>query len=254
MIRIVCCLFLLLFGASTSQAKQKPAYRLLVRGSISKIAIKRVVQRHRKSIQYCFNQALTRNPAAFGQVLFSWLIDFRGRVIRVRILRRSYPDSLALRCIKRKILRWRFPRPRGGGIVLVHYPFQVVRGNHRHKYNHLRFPSPRSKRRKAPTTTRRYTGFISKANIRRVVFAYRKRIKACYRKSLVISPKLHGKLVMQWVIRPNGDTTSVSIVKNSMQNPEVGRCLLREIQTWAFPKPRGGGYVKIRYPFLFQRR
>ena len=34
---------------------------------------------------------------------------------------------------------------------------------------------------------------------------------------------------------------------------EVERCIGAKIRTWKFPKPKGGGIVIVRYPFVFKR-
>jgi len=36
-----------------------------------------------------------------------------------------------------------------------------------------------------------------------------------------------------------------------MNNASVETCVTRRIAQWIFPKPKGGGMVVVKYPFIF---
>ena len=43
-----------------------------------------------------------------------------------------------------------------------------------------------------------------------------------------------------------GDERQITMAKAE----GVERCITGKIKNWAFPRPRGGGTVEVRYPFI----
>ncbi|MCA9671557.1 MAG: AgmX/PglI C-terminal domain-containing protein [Myxococcales bacterium] len=97
-----------------------------VRGSLSKPVIRRIVRRHLNIIRYCYQRQLMRNPTLQGSVWLRFVIAPSGRVASARVEARSTLKDLRVRsCIARSARRWLFPRPAGGGIVVVNYPINL---------------------------------------------------------------------------------------------------------------------------------
>ena len=95
-------------------------------------------------------------------------------------------------------------------------------------------------------------GDLDKAIIRRYVKRNISKITYCYEKELVRTPGLFGKIDMEWTITADGLVREAKPKASTMNNPEVERCIAEKIRTWEFPKPKGGGIVVVRYPFVFK--
>ncbi|HET6582463.1 MAG TPA: AgmX/PglI C-terminal domain-containing protein, partial [Nannocystaceae bacterium] len=94
-------------------------------------------------------------------------------------------------------------------------------------------------------------GSLDKDIIRRIVRAHLGKIRACYETQLSTSPTLAGKVVVSFVIDPDGAVKSSSLKESTMGNADVDRCVLKAVKAMAFPKPVGGGVVAVTYPFVF---
>ena len=55
-----------------------------------------------------------------------------------------------------------------------------------------------------------------------------------------------------FTIAANGMVQSASVTETTLKNSEVERCITAKIRTWKFPKPKGGGIVIVKYPFIFK--
>ena len=95
-------------------------------------------------------------------------------------------------------------------------------------------------------------GSLDKELIRRVINAHRAQIRYCYEKELVRTPGIFGKVNVEWVITAEGSVRTSKVKESTLSNKEVGRCVASKIRTWKFPKPKGGGIVIVRYPFVFK--
>lgn len=91
-------------------------------------------------------------------------------------------------------------------------------------------------------------GAMDKNVIRRVIRQQLPRVRFCYERQLQARPTLSGKVVAQFEISPEGATTNVDV---KGLDPSVSMCIAHALRTVRFPKPRGGGVVKVSYPFVF---
>jgi len=103
---------------------------------------------------------------------------------------------------------------------------------------------------KAPKRKMRVRGHLSREAVARVVRKHLREIQYCYEKNLLLSPKLAGKLIMEWTINLAGSVSVVKTKHNSMRSPAVAMCISAKIKSWKFPKPKGG-VVVVSYPFIF---
>lgn len=95
-------------------------------------------------------------------------------------------------------------------------------------------------------------GSLDKEIIRRVIKQHLAQIRYCYEKELVTSPGLFGKVATKFTISAGGTVQSASVAQSTLKNAEVERCITAKIRTWRFPKPKGGGIVIVKYPFIFK--
>ena len=99
-----------------------------VKGALDKDIVRRVVRAHLGEVRSCYNDGLARDPTLTGTVAIQFTIGPEGSVPVAVVAR----DNLGMRdvgtCIARAVKRWRFPKPQGGGNVVVTYPFRLVPG------------------------------------------------------------------------------------------------------------------------------
>lgn len=92
-------------------------------GEIEPGLVEKTIQKHRFELQLCFELALRRNQLARGTMEWKWRIDSRGAISDISLVSSSIEDRKMIDCIRDKMGKWRFPRPRRGSIE-VSYPFE----------------------------------------------------------------------------------------------------------------------------------
>jgi hypothetical protein len=91
--------------------------------SLRKSDVKRTIDAHVDDVRTCYEEALLGTPAAQGRVEIRFGIGPSGKVEAVAVARNSTGVEQIACCIADAVLRWRFPKPEGSGLVLVTYPF-----------------------------------------------------------------------------------------------------------------------------------
>lgn len=99
----------------------------VVTGSLDKEIIRRVIRRHRREVAYCYERELQKDKTLSGQVKVKFTISGNGSVIAAVVSESSLKNRTVESCVTDKIRRWAFPEPKGGGIVVVNYPFNFSR-------------------------------------------------------------------------------------------------------------------------------
>lgn len=93
-------------------------------GGLSKEVIGEVIRRHANQIKYCYETELQKSPDLQGKVEVSFTIDGSGSVSQAVATHDDVGSNRAVsNCMVQRIRRWRFPEPKGGGQVLVTYPW-----------------------------------------------------------------------------------------------------------------------------------
>jgi hypothetical protein len=94
------------------------------------------------------------------------------------------------------------------------------------------------------------TGDLDKNIIRRYIRQKLPQIEYCYQKQLTVKPDLAGTITTQFTI--NGNGAVISVKGGGMGNRDVEGCVEEAIRSIQFPKPTGGGFVNVTYPFTFR--
>lgn len=111
-------------GGGGKRTTQIVPGRTTVVGGLDRSVIAEVIRRYQSQIRFCYERELQKNPSLEGRVSTSFTIDGTGRVSEVHIQEDSVGSNGAVgRCISQRIRRWRFPEPKGGGEVIVNYPW-----------------------------------------------------------------------------------------------------------------------------------
>lgn len=116
-------------GASLSQGKTGKGFvdgldeEIIVAGGLDRSVIERIIRRNLGDINYCYERRLNARPNLSGIFEAKFSIGANGRVQSVRAARDTLSDRTLDSCIRGSIKTWKFPRPVGGTVVNVNYPF-----------------------------------------------------------------------------------------------------------------------------------
>ena len=98
-----------------------------VLGAIDPELIRKVIREHADQVRYCYEQQLTLNPKLGGKVAIQWNINADGDASDTVLDRADSTGEPGLdkvaACIMSRIVTWEFPKPKGGGIAVVTYPW-----------------------------------------------------------------------------------------------------------------------------------
>ena len=86
-------------------------------------------------------------------------------------------------------------------------------------------------------------------NIKRLV----PKVKACAQKSLIEDPSPTTRITISFAIQSDGSTRDAKVVQNTGNDRAMAACIEGVFEKARFPKPRGGGIVRVKYPFIFDR-
>ncbi len=95
---------------------------------LDKSLIDEVIKRHMNQIRYCYQRQLTRDPDLAGKVKVFFVIAPDGSVSKANIKSSSLDNESAESCIANRFMTFQFPKVKGGGIVMVSYPFLFAPG------------------------------------------------------------------------------------------------------------------------------
>jgi TonB family protein len=97
-----------------------------VRGSLDKEIIRRIIRRHINEVKFCYEQELTKKPTLGGRIMVQFTIAASGQVIASVLQNSTMGSAKVENCTVQAVRRWEFPKPLGGGIVIVSYPFVLT--------------------------------------------------------------------------------------------------------------------------------
>ncbi len=90
----------------------------------------------------------------------------------------------------------------------------------------------------------------SSGAIAATVKQYRSGIKYVYNKELLANPALSGKLVVTFVILPDGSVESPEVRQSNLNWPSLEDAVLKRMRHWKFPRSSGAP-VRVTFPFVF---
>jgi hypothetical protein len=98
-----------------------------VRAGIPATVIQQLVAERLPSMRICYEMAMLQKPDLKGELTLSWTIQPNGSVSDVLSESKTIDENLLHPCLRERIVLWKFPHPKGGGIVNVKYPFVFSR-------------------------------------------------------------------------------------------------------------------------------
>jgi TonB family protein len=94
-----------------------------VMGSLDKELIRQVIARNRGQIRFCYESLLNRYPKLGGKVAIRFTISATGSVVASSLAQSTANNPELEQCVAGRVRTWQFPQPKGGGVVVVTYPF-----------------------------------------------------------------------------------------------------------------------------------
>jgi TonB family protein len=110
-------------GGRRAKAPEVMPGQAAVRGSLDKEIIRRIIRRHINEVKYCYEQELTKKADLGGRVAVQFTISGTGSVMSSVLQQSTMGNPKVENCVVQAVRRWEFPKPQGGGIVIVTYPF-----------------------------------------------------------------------------------------------------------------------------------
>ena len=107
--------------ASVPDPPLPPVVNLI--GTLDKDLIRRTIRQHINEVKFCYEQQLTKKPDLDGRLLVKFVIGGTGLVLSSQVENSTLHEASVEQCVVTAVRRWSFPRPQGGGIVVVSYPF-----------------------------------------------------------------------------------------------------------------------------------
>jgi hypothetical protein len=87
-------------------------------GTIDAKAVNTFINSNFGQVKACYERRLRNNPLLEGKVDLNIGVSTRGKVTSVVVNRDTVRDAEMLRCVKKVIRGWRFPKPEGGRVII----------------------------------------------------------------------------------------------------------------------------------------
>ncbi len=96
---------------------------LSVRGMLDRDIIRRTIRRHINEVRFCYEQELSTHRDLAGRMVVQFSIAGSGQVLASVMQSSTLGNARVENCAVQAVRRWEFPKPDGGGLVMVSYPF-----------------------------------------------------------------------------------------------------------------------------------
>ena len=100
--------------------------RTRIIGGLSQEVVGRYIKRYWAQFKFCYERELSKAPNLYGKITTTFTIAGNGRVTEAQTLQSTMHNNNVEQCLLRVIRRIRFPAPKGGGEVIVTYPFMFT--------------------------------------------------------------------------------------------------------------------------------
>ena len=113
-------------GSSKKKSKGKISAaggQAIILGALDKSLIDKVIKQNQAKFAYCYQRELVKNPELKGKVTLNFTISKTGSVAKSTTYKTTLKSASAEACMNQQMKMLKFPEPKGGGIVIVKYPF-----------------------------------------------------------------------------------------------------------------------------------
>lgn len=95
----------------------------VIMGALNKCTIDSYVRKSIGEIRQCYENELAKDRKLAGRVVINFIISASGNVSSAKVQRTTMGSAEVENCVAGVIKKIKFPAPKGGGIVIVNYPF-----------------------------------------------------------------------------------------------------------------------------------
>ena len=106
---------------------EAPPAAMVSMGSLDRSLIHKVVRANRGQVRWCHEYQLQEFPSLQGRVTVKFVIAPTGTVATSTVAQSTVNNSALEACLAGRVRTWKFPKPKGGGVVIVTYPFDFAR-------------------------------------------------------------------------------------------------------------------------------
>ncbi|MCB9765684.1 MAG: AgmX/PglI C-terminal domain-containing protein [Alphaproteobacteria bacterium] len=96
----------------------------IILGALDRAPLEQVLEQNLDAILACYERELEKDPELGGKVVMKFVITKDGTVTKAAPKVSTLGNQAAEACLTSRLLDLRFPEPKGGGIVIVSYPFR----------------------------------------------------------------------------------------------------------------------------------
>jgi TonB family protein len=97
-----------------------------VRGALDREIVRRVIRSHINEVKFCYEQEMTTRSELGGRIMVQFTIAPGGQVLTSVLQSSTMGNARVENCTVQAVRRWEFPKPQGGGLVMVSYPFVLT--------------------------------------------------------------------------------------------------------------------------------
>lgn len=101
----------------------------VIMGALNRCTIDSYVRKSVDEIKKCYENELVKDPKIAGRVVINFIISASGDVSSSKVQRTSMNNPKVEKCTAEVVKKIKFPKPKGGGIVIVNYPFLFKNGD-----------------------------------------------------------------------------------------------------------------------------
>ena len=91
--------------------------------AMDRALIDKVIKQNMNRLRYCYQRELSKDPTLSGKSVVKFSIDKAGGVSSAAIKSSSMNSAAVESCMTKTFMSFNFPEPKGGGVVIVSYPF-----------------------------------------------------------------------------------------------------------------------------------
>jgi hypothetical protein len=94
----------------------------IIMGALDKSGIDGVFRKNMSQLRLCYDRALRAKPGVSGTITVKMVVARDGSVSKVKTKKTTMNNASLESCLNRQVERFKFARPKGGGIAIVSYP------------------------------------------------------------------------------------------------------------------------------------
>jgi outer membrane biosynthesis protein TonB len=97
-------------------------------GGLDRDVVDTIVRQRKDRIRLCYERQLNFKPTLSGKLTVQFVIGKEGKVLQATLAEDTMRDDAVRNCLLAEVKTWTFPKPTGGAVVTVDYPFVFESG------------------------------------------------------------------------------------------------------------------------------